>query len=153
MDAWTPPPNRDDPPGGSHVTRCLWLYQADLFIEPRYRTRAVGVPRPRHDFSPAAPDGPEVTDSATTARLLTEAEERVLRSPLPSIELTAICAQTTDPNWNHRETPQKVDPRGTLECGADGPILRGIPAAPIMRDILRVGGLVLYVAAKAKSTA
>ena len=31
-----------------------------------------------------------------------------------------------------------------------GPVLRGVPPAPIVRDILRAGGLMPYVAAKTK---
>jgi 3-isopropylmalate/(R)-2-methylmalate dehydratase small subunit len=42
---------------------------------------------------------------------------------------------------------------GTLKFDVDGLVLRGIPPAPIVRDILRAGGLMPYVAAKAKTAA
>ena len=39
---------------------------------------------------------------------------------------------------------------GTLKFVESGPVLRGVPPAPIVRDILRAGGLMPYVAAKTK---
>ena len=42
---------------------------------------------------------------------------------------------------------------GTLKFGADGSSLQGVPPAPIVRDILKAGGLMHYVAAKANTAA
>ena len=42
---------------------------------------------------------------------------------------------------------------GTLKFAESGPVLRGVPPAPIVRDILRAGGLMPYVAAKTKMAA
>ena len=42
---------------------------------------------------------------------------------------------------------------GTLKFVESGPVLRGVPPAPIVRDILRAGGLMPYVAAKTKMAA
>jgi 3-isopropylmalate/(R)-2-methylmalate dehydratase small subunit len=42
---------------------------------------------------------------------------------------------------------------GALKFAENASALRGIPPAPIVRDILRAGGLMPYVAAKAKTAA
>jgi 3-isopropylmalate/(R)-2-methylmalate dehydratase small subunit len=39
---------------------------------------------------------------------------------------------------------------GTLKFAESGPVLRGVPPAPIVRDILRAGSLMSYVAANTK---
>jgi 3-isopropylmalate/(R)-2-methylmalate dehydratase small subunit len=70
-----------------------------------------------------------------------------------NIELPLLILKEDDPDRTQGRQAWIAVDAGTLKFVESGPVLRGVPLAPIVRDILRAGGLMPYVAAKTKMAA
>jgi 3-isopropylmalate/(R)-2-methylmalate dehydratase small subunit len=95
----------------------------------------------------ARPSGPQ---GGGVACVVAKSSARIFYRNSINIGLPLLILKEDIPDRTQgRQAWINVDP-GTLKFVESGPVLRGVPPAPIVRDIPRAGGLLPYVAAKTK---